>query len=120
MNILQHTWSATKWSLAGIVAAYKTQIAFRLEVGLVTVLTLAAFWIARDVNQLLWLLFSAHLILIIELINSAIEAAVDRIGPERNKLSRIAKDSGSAAVFYALLFMLVVWGLIIGTNIHNY
>jgi diacylglycerol kinase (ATP) len=75
-------------------------------------LTPIALWLGQDVTDYALLLGSLLIVLITELLNSAIEAAVDRVGTGRQALSGRAKDMGSAAVFFALLLVLLIWGLI--------
>ncbi len=104
--------AATGHSLAGLKAAWRHETAFRQEGLLVVVLLPAAFWLGRDITQRALLAFSLLLILIVELLNSAVEAAIDRIGPERHELSGRAKNLGSAAVLMVLLAAGLVWGSI--------
>ena len=73
----------------------------------------AAWWIADTLNEILLLLFSAALVLIAELLNSAIEATIDRVGMDYHKLSKQAKDMGSAAVFVAIVLAAITWLLIL-------
>lgn len=116
MDILKKITNSTKWSVQGLQVAYKRGISFKLEIAVVIVLIPLAIYIAKDLNQFLWLLFSVNLVLIVELINTSIESTVDRISKSKSKLAKDAKDSGSAAVFYAILFAIVVWILIISRN----
>lgn len=99
---------AAGYSLAGLKAAWGEK-AFRLEAILAIVLLPASVWLARDWRD--WALLAAPvlLVLITELLNSAIEAAIDRFGPEWHALSKKAKDMGSAAVFLALVLCAAVW-----------
>jgi len=76
----------------------------------------AAFWVGRGAVELGMLIGSVLLVLIVELLNTAVEATVDRVGMERHQLSGRAKDLGSAAVLIALLLMVVVWALIAWQN----
>ncbi len=116
MNIVKKLYNATKWSLAGLSYAYKNEFAFKLELFLAVILIPAAIMLADDLNQLLWLMFTLFLVLIVELVNSAIEAVVDRVGLEWHDLSGRAKDIGSAAVFVALVFTVLVWGLVLASR----
>ena len=103
---------ATQFSVQGIAAAWKNEAAFRQELLLVLVLLPAAFWLGQTALERAVLIVSLFIVLIVELINSAIEAAIDRHGDEQHELSGRAKDMGSAAVFISLLLVVVVWGLI--------
>ena len=81
------------------------------------VLTPLAFLLGQAITQQLLMLVVAWLVVIVEVLNSGIEAVVDRIGPEHHELSGRAKDLGSAAVFLSLGLTLVVWGTVIGSNL---
>ena len=118
MAFQQHTgWrrlvNATGYSWAGLKAAWHNEEAFRQEGLLCLALTPLALWLGHTATERALLLGSLLLIVIVELLNSGIEAVVDRIGPERHELSGRAKDIGSAAVFMAWLNAAVVWGLIL-------
>lgn len=104
--------AATGYSLAGLRAAWRHEAAFRQEVVLALVLAPLAFWLGQTSLQRLLLLGSCLLVLIVELLNSAIEAVVDRIGPELHELSGRAKDLGSAAVFLSLLLAAAAWAVV--------
>ncbi|MEO5363244.1 MAG: diacylglycerol kinase [Magnetococcus sp. DMHC-8] len=104
--------NATGYSLAGLRAAWRHEAAFRQEVGLAALMVPTAFWLGENGLQRAVLIGSLLVVWIAELLNSAIEAAIDRFGPERHPLSGQAKDLGSAAVLIALLLVGVVWGLI--------
>lgn len=101
---------ATGYSLAGLRAAYTGESAFRQEVWLLVAATPAAFWLGRNWVEVALLLGSLLLLLIVELLNSGIEAAIDRISFELHELSKRAKDIASAAVFLALLLCGGIWG----------
>lgn len=103
---------ATKFSAQGLAAAWKNEAAFRQELILVVILLPAAFWLGQTALERAVLIGSLFLVLIVELINSAIEAAIDRHGDEQHELSGRAKDMGSAAVFISLLIIATTWGLI--------
>jgi diacylglycerol kinase (ATP) len=103
---------ATRFSAQGIAAAWKNEAAFRQELTLVVVLLPAAVWLGQTALERAVLIVSLFIVLIVELINSAIEAAIDRHGDEQHELSGRAKDMGSAAVFGSLLLVVVVWALI--------
>lgn len=103
---------ATAFSLAGLKAAWRNEAAFRQELVLAIVLTPTAVWLGRNAVERALLIGSCWLVLIVELVNSAIEAIVDRVGSDHHELSGRAKDLGSAGVFMSLLLVLVVWGMI--------
>ncbi|WP_240503788.1 diacylglycerol kinase [Lonsdalea iberica] len=104
---------ATGYSLQGLKQAWRHEAAFRQE----TILTLAgiiiACWLPVSILERLLLIGAVVLIVIVELVNSAIEAVVDRIGPEYHELAGRAKDLGSAAVLVACLLAAVVWGVLL-------
>ena len=104
---------ATGYSWQGIKACFVHEAAFRQELLLALVLVPAAFWLANTKVELVLLLASIILVLIVEIVNSAIEAVVDRLGDEYHELSGRAKDLGSAAVALALFNLLLVWAVII-------
>lgn len=101
---------AAGYSWAGLKAAYTGESAFRQETWLCIVATPLAFWLGRDWVQVALLLGSLLIVLIVELLNSAVEAVVDRVSFERHELSKRAKDIASAAVLMALLLAAGVWG----------
>lgn len=103
---------ATRFSAQGLCYAWKNESAFRQEVSLSVVLTPVAFWLGRSATEVLALLVPLALVLIVELLNSAIEATVDRISDKKHALAGSAKDMGSAAVFISLLVVAGVWGTI--------
>jgi diacylglycerol kinase (ATP) len=105
--------NATFFSLAGLRAAWRNEAAFRQECALAVVLTPAAFWVGESAVEQALLIGSCWLVLIVELLNSAIEAVVDRVGTDHHKLSGRAKDLGSAGVFVSLALVALVWGLIL-------
>lgn len=106
---ITHLIHSTRYSMKGLKAAFQHEAAFRQELFLCLLLIPAAFWLGQTTVERLLLIGSCLLVLIIELVNSAIEAVVDRIGPELHELSGRAKDIGSAAVFIALAFTGIVW-----------
>lgn len=101
---------AAGYSLSGLRAAYSGESAFRQEVWLTLVATPLAFWLGRDWVQVSLLLGSLVLLLIVELLNSAVEAAIDRVSFELHELSKRAKDIASAAVLLTLLLCAGIWG----------
>jgi diacylglycerol kinase (ATP) len=100
---------ATGYSWAGLKAAYTGESAFRQETWLVVVSTPLAFWLGRDWVQVALLLGSLLIVLIVELLNSAIEAAIDRVSFEMHDLSKRSKDIASAAVLLSLLLAGGIW-----------
>jgi diacylglycerol kinase (ATP) len=101
--------AATGFSLAGLRAAWRSEEAFRLEVVLALILLPLALVLGRSVPERAALIATCLLVLIVELMNAAIETVVDRIGPAFHELSGRAKDIGSAAVFLTLVLTLLVW-----------
>ena len=110
---LTHLIHSTRYSMKGLKAAFVNEAAFRQEVALCIILFPAAVFLGQTLIERLLLIGCCVLVLIAELINSAIESVVDRIGPEHHELSGRAKDIGSAAVFIALVFAGVTWGSIL-------
>ncbi len=104
---------ATGYSLKGLVSAFKSEAAIRQELGLLLVLCPVTFYFDISNLEQALLVASLFLILIVELVNSSIEAVVDRIGFEHHELSGKAKDVGSAAVFVAISNAIVVWGIVL-------
>jgi diacylglycerol kinase (ATP) len=110
---LRRILNATGFSLAGLKAALQHEAAFRQELALCVILIPLALWLGETGVERALLIGSLLLVLMVELLNSGIEAVVDRIGDERHELAGRAKDLGSAAVFIALVNVPVVWGLVI-------
>jgi diacylglycerol kinase (ATP) len=104
---------ATKYSWQGLKAAFKTEAAFREEIYLVIVLLPILYFIDASTTQKILLIFSLFFILIAELINTAIEAIVDRISHELHPLSKTAKDIGSAIVLLSLLNAVCCWAMVL-------
>lgn len=113
---LTHVRRATIFSLKGFRAAWQNEFAFRLELGLATLFIPLAILLGQTGLERAALVACIFLVLICEIVNSAIEAVVDRIGIENHTLSGQAKDLGSAAVFLALCNLTLVWGLILLEN----
>jgi diacylglycerol kinase (ATP) len=111
---LTRAWHAMKNSLAGFRVAIREESAFRQELTLAAILIPCGVLVPVDPVSRVLLLGSVLLVLIVELLNSSVEAAIDRISLERHELSRRAKDLGSAAVMVALGMCLMTWGLIVG------
>ncbi|MDD5389852.1 MAG: diacylglycerol kinase [Gallionellaceae bacterium] len=112
---LKRVWNALFYSLAGFKAAWKHEDAFRQEALLALVLIPLAFILDVAAIGRALMIASVFLVLIVELVNSAIEATVDRISLENHQLAKRAKDIGSAAVLIALVDVLVVWGVVLFT-----
>lgn len=104
--------NAIRYSASGFQIAFSKEDAFRQEIFLALILIPSAFYIARSASELVLLISSTLLVPIIELLNSAIEAAVDRISLEKHQLAKRAKDIGSAAVFLSLVNLVAVWLII--------
>lgn len=102
--------AAYRNSKAGLRDIWRSEAAFRLEAVLLVLSIPAALWFAKSGTQFGLLVGSLLLVLIVEILNTAIEACIDRIGPEHHELSRIAKDLGSAAVLLTALFPAFAWG----------
>jgi len=110
---LQRVWNAAFYSIAGLRAAYRHEDAFRQEVLLAAVLIpLALFLPTTGIGKAL-MIASVLLVLIVELLNSAVEATVDRVSLEHHRLAKRAKDIGSAAVMMSLANVIAVWLLIL-------
>ncbi len=110
-------WHATRYSLQGLRAAYRNEAAFRQELALAGLLIPLALALAIG-SPLTWtqcalLIGSVLLVLLVELLNSAVECVVDRISDERHALSERAKDAGSAAVLVSLVLCAAVWALVL-------
>ncbi len=100
-------------SLKGFTGAYREEAAFRQELALAVVVIPLGLWLGHNGIERVLLIGPMFIVLIVELLNSAIEATVDRIGLERHTLSGLAKDIGSAAVFTSLTLLAVVWVLVL-------
>ena len=111
-SVLRHIANAAVWSAAGIRKAWLNELAFRIETITIIIFMPAGIWLGRSAAERALLIASCLLILITELLNSAIESAVDRIGTEHHELSGRAKDMGSAAAFLSMLTAGIVWALI--------
>jgi len=116
---LRRIWNAFFYSLNGLAAAWKFESAFRQECLLAALLVPAALWVAETPTELALLTGSLIIVIVTELLNSAIEAVVDRVGSAPHALSGQAKDMGSAAVLLALLLVALVWGCVIWEHLHE-
>lgn len=101
--------AAAGHSIRGIRAAWQHESAFRQDIALSTLLLLLSFWLAQTMVEWLLLVMPLFLLLIVEILNSAIENTVDRIGEDHHELSGRAKDMGSSAVMFCLILIAVVW-----------
>ncbi len=110
---LRRLINALGYSMEGLKAAYRHEDAFRQEVRLALVLIPLAFYLEQEALHRILMVGSVILVMIVELLNSAVEAVVDRVSMERHALAKRAKDIGSAAVLLALVNLAVVWGLIL-------
>ena len=110
---LKRLINAAGYSIDGFKAAYRHEDAFRQEAHLALVLIPLAVWLGDSAIERALMIGSVLLVLIVELLNSAVEAAVDRISLDRHHLIKRAKDMGSAAVLIALINVVVVWALMI-------
>jgi diacylglycerol kinase (ATP) len=105
--------NAFSYSIAGTLAAFKHEDAFRQEVVLAVVLTPVALYFGETAIHQALMISSLLFIIIVELLNSSIEATVDRISVKHHKLAKRAKDIGSAAVFFSLINAAVIWFLLL-------
>jgi diacylglycerol kinase (ATP) len=105
--------NAAGYSLLGLKAAWRTEAAFRQEIILVAILSPLALVLGENGVERALLIGVCLVVVIAELLNSAVEAVVDRIGPEHHPLAGAAKDLGSAAVFVGLVMVVLVWALVL-------
>jgi diacylglycerol kinase (ATP) len=110
-------WNALRWSMKGLRAGWQHEASFRLEACLAVVLVPLGLWLGHGALEKLALVLPAFLILSAELLNSAIEAVVDKVSPEFHELAGRAKDMGSAAVFVLLVLLALSWGLLLGPRL---
>lgn len=113
----RHLVHSTRYSLKGLRAAWRHESAFRQELALGVLLLPLAWWIGQGPVEWVLLIGSCLLVLVVELLNSAIESVVDRIGIEHHELSGRAKDLGSAAVMVALGLVVLTWVLLAGQKL---
>ena len=110
---LEHIFHATKWSLAGLKAAWQHEQAFRIEIMASLCIVPLAFYWSEGAIELVLMLGSWLLVIIVELLNSAIEATVDRISTEHHELSGRAKDLASAAVLLCNITFIGTWAILL-------
>ena len=113
----RQVWNAFRWSMKGLRAAWRHEASFRLEAMLAVVLVPLGLWLGDGGVEKLLLVLAPLLVLSAELLNSAIEAVVDKVSPEFNELAGRAKDMGSAAVFVLLVLVALGWALIHGPRL---
>lgn len=113
---LRRLLNATRYSAEGLGAAFRHEDAFRQEVIAAVLLLPLALWLGNSGVERALMVFSVLLVLIVELLNSAVEATVDRISLENHALAKRAKDIGSAAVMVSLLNLLLVWALVLSAR----
>lgn len=110
---MKRIWLAFLYSIYGLTAAWRDEAAFRQEVVLAAIMLPAAFFLAPDKIALLLMVGSVLLVLALELLNTAVEASINRIGLEIHPLAKKAKDTASAAVLVALINAGFVWTVIL-------
>ena len=109
----RHFFHAFKWSVDGLISAFRGESAFRQELILAGLLIPLGLYLGNGGVEKTLLVFPVLLLLVVELVNTAIESVVDRIGTEKHELSKRAKDIGSAAVFLSVILLLIMWTVIL-------
>jgi diacylglycerol kinase (ATP) len=110
---LTHFVNATRFSLAGLQSAFRHESAFRQELLAFAILLPTGAYLASSLGQAVALLCACCFALSVELLNSGIEASIDRMGTEYNELAKVGKDYGSAAVMMALVIVGIIWAYIV-------
>ena len=110
---LSRLWHAYRYSIQGLIAGWRESAAFRQEVLLAVVMLPASFWLGRTWVETALLAAAVVAVMVTELLNTGIEAAIDRISLDLHPLSKNAKDMGSAAQFVVLTLIAVVWAVIL-------
>ena len=110
---IKKLFSACIYSAQCLKACYKSEFAFRLEIWLAIVLIPIGYLLGESEVEKVLLIVPIFIVLIVEMLNSAIEAVVDRISMEHHELSEFAKDVASAAVLLSLIIFLVTWSIIL-------
>ncbi|GAB3026758.1 MULTISPECIES: diacylglycerol kinase [Oleiagrimonas] len=110
-------WKAFTWSAKGLSAAYRHEASFRLELYLSLVLIPLGLWLGNGAVEKILLAGTPLMVMSAELLNSGIEAVVDKVSPEFHELAGRAKDMGSAAVFLLMLLVALCWGLLLGPRL---
>lgn len=106
---LRHFVNATRFSLRGLNQAVRRESAFRQELTILVLLLWPAWWVTHSITDFVILMAVSSIVLVVELLNSAVEAAIDRMGTAHHELSGLAKDYGSAAVMLTLFIAGAVW-----------
>jgi len=109
----RHLQNALKYSWMGLRTAFRKEKAFQQEVLVLLFVIPTGLWLGKTGVERALLIGSWFMVIIVELINSAIEAIVDRVGFEHHKLSGRAKDFGAASVFCSILLSIIIWGLVL-------
>ena len=104
-----HVWKALHYSADGLIATFRNETAFRLELTMAVVLIPIALVLPLKGMEKVMLIGSVLLVLVVELLNTAVESVVDRVSEETHHLSKRAKDAGSAAVFISLVILGITW-----------
>ena len=113
INPLQRLINATKNSLNGLTQAWHSEAALRYEIYVLVVVIPAGLVLGRNAIERALMIGSALLVVVVEVLNTAIETVVDRISEERHELSGLAKDLGSAGVLCSIVLAVVVWGILL-------
>lgn len=113
----RQVWLALVWSLKGLAAGWRVEASFRLEVILFVILFPLGLWLGDGAVEKVLLAGSLLPVLAAELLNSGLEAVVDKLWPERHEIAGRAKDMGSAAVFLLMVNVIVVWSIVLGARI---
>lgn len=108
-----HTYKALRWSVAGLAAALRTEISFRVDVFLFFIFFGLGLWLGETGTEKALLVAPLFVVLCLELLNGALENAIDLVSPEYHELAGRAKDMASAAILVADVAVLVVWGLVL-------
>ena len=106
---IRHVWKALHYSADGLIATFRNETAFRLELIMAVILIPIALILPLKGIEKVMLIGSVLLVLVVELLNSAVESVVDRVSEETHHLSKRAKDAGSAAVFISLVILGITW-----------
>ncbi|MBT8147139.1 MAG: diacylglycerol kinase [Gammaproteobacteria bacterium] len=106
-------WPALQNSCDGIVATLRTESAFRQEMAFFIVMLPLGLWLGETYVEKVLLIAPLFLVLLTELLNTAVESAIDRWGADYNDFAKVAKDAGSAAVFFSLLLVVFTWALLL-------
>lgn len=110
---LARLWPALQNSRDGIIATLRTESAFRQEMAFFVVMLPLGLWLGETSVEKVLLIAPLFLVLLTELLNTAVESAIDRWGAEYNEFAKAAKDAGSAAVFFSLILVVVTWVLLL-------